>query len=99
MERKAWLGPNYKAISYLEREGRDAEIHRKRDRYKFLFSVQCWTKISAETERLNDTETETEIHTETEILAETDTETKSFRSLVCHIKNPGQIWEQQLVRI
>ena len=68
-------------------------------KFRFRFSVRFWTEISAETERLNDTETETEIHTETEISAETDTETKSFRSLVCHIKNPGQIWEQQLVCI
>ncbi len=39
-------------------------------------------QISAETERLNNTETKTEMHTETEILAETDTETESFRSLL-----------------
>jgi hypothetical protein len=57
----------------------------------FRFSVRFWTKISAETERLNDTKTETEMHTETEISAETDTETESFRSLVTllqlHSKN------------
>ncbi len=48
---------------------------------KFRLSVQFWTEISAETERLNDTETETEMHTVTEISAKTDTETGSFRSL------------------
>ncbi len=44
----------------------------------FRFSVRFWTKISAETEILNDTETE--MHTETEISAETETEI--FRSLI-----------------
>jgi hypothetical protein len=49
--------------------------------FRFLF----WTEISAETERLNDTDTktETEISSETEISAKTGTETESFRSLIC----------------
>jgi len=47
---------------------------------KFWFSVPFRTKISAETERCNDTETE--MHIKTKILAETDTETEIFRSLV-----------------
>jgi hypothetical protein len=48
----------------------------------FRFLVQFRTKISAETERLNDTETETEMHTETDISVETETETEIFRSLI-----------------
>jgi hypothetical protein len=48
--------------------------------------VRFWTKISAETKRLNDTEIETEMHTETEISAETNTETESFQSLISNVE-------------
>jgi hypothetical protein len=48
-------------------------IHDQISQHIFRFSVRFWTEISAETERLNNTETETERHTETEISAETDT--------------------------
>ena len=48
----------------------------------FWLSVWFWTKILAETERLNDTKTETKMRTKTEILTETNTETESFRLLI-----------------
>ena len=53
----------------------------------FWFSVHFWTEISAETEKVKQTETEilarTDSKTETEISARTDSETLSFRSLMC----------------